>query len=67
MQCGYREDVQFGLITYILANQNRSSNDSEIPMESLMPYYEGPVVNEEDLALKIKSMMREKLGGNPKP
>ena len=66
-EAGYRDDILWGMLTSIIANQNRGKDDTPISTDELMPYFEKELPTVEELEEKIKRNLKEKFERNRKP
>ena len=61
-QCGYRDDILWGMLMALIANVNRSKDADVLQAEDFMPYYDKPIPEPEETADKVKNMFARMKG-----
>ena len=60
-EAGYRNDLLWGMLTTIIANQNRDKDSTPIQTDEMMPYFEKELPSVDELENKL----RKRLNGIP--
>jgi hypothetical protein len=65
-EVGHRDDIQWGMLLTILANQNRNKDTPPIQTDELMPYFEKQLPPIDELEARLKKSLQEKFERNRK-